>query len=100
MSSTPRSSSAVNEGDILACGMIIEAKGMDYLFTVFHVLDRCYTLNEFAKALDLSTTDATIVRKLLQRTSILLPIGYHRNIKMGRMYFLLEFMNCQWRIQV
>ena len=85
----------MNEGDILACRMIIEAKGMDYLFTVFQDLDRCYTLNELAKALDLSTTDATIVRKLLQRTSILLPIGYHRNIKMGLMFYLLEFINCQ-----
>ena len=38
--------------------MIIDAKGLDYLFTEFQDRDRCYTLNELAKALDLSTTNA------------------------------------------
>ena len=58
MSTTPRSSSAVSEGDVLACGLIGVATDLDDLLTEFRDRERCYTLDELANTLDVSTTNA------------------------------------------
>jgi hypothetical protein len=56
--STPRSSSAVSDGDVLACGLINETTDLDDLLTEFQDRARCYTMDELARTLDVATTNA------------------------------------------
>jgi hypothetical protein len=58
MSSTPRSSSTVNEADIRASNIIVLKSSLNSLFTKFKDRDGCYTLNDLAKVLQVPTTDA------------------------------------------
>jgi hypothetical protein len=57
---------AVSESDILGCEMITQTTTLSDLLAEFQDRDKCYTLNEMANNLDISTTNAldTFTKKL------------------------------------